>query len=247
MLLLYNRLFMTNEVFRGNLSDIAKIYTTAGFSKASQANKELDSQKILYINKRVVRDGIQARTGNQHEDYSYIVVSADDRLDTEYLAFLINSSPWRIMLGDGSKFLDGTNIPTSLGSLKKLPVVLLNNKEQSACSFLNTVITTTYDAIEKNEEVPEDIKKAYRFLWGIRDYIALEILLDGVLSSPDISVLAAWVEKKSNYDSTPDKKEALVTLLKSVFSSNDELRDRMNKMRLYIDENTEAVFNNFPK
>lgn len=238
---------MIHEVFRGNLSDVAKIYTTVGFSKASQTNKGFDSQKNLYVNKRVVRDGIQARTGNHHEDYSYIVVSADDRLNAEYLAFLINSSPWKIMLGDGSKFLDGSNIPTSLGSLKKLPVVLLTDEEQSACSFLNTVITTTFDAMEKNEDVPEDIKKAYRFLLGIRDFIALEILLDGMLSSPDISVLAAWVEKKSIYDSTPDQKEALITLFKSVFSSNDELRDRMNKMRLYIDENTEAVFNNFPK
>lgn len=238
---------MTHEVFRGNLSDVAKIYTTVGFSKASQTNNGFDLQKNLYVNKRVVREGIQARTGNHHEDYSYIVVSAYDRLDTDYLAFLINSSPWKIMLGDGSKFMAGSNIPTSLGSLKKLPIVLLANDEQSACSFLNTVITTTFDAMEKNEDVPEDIEKAYRFLLGIRDYIALEILLDGVLSSPDISVLAAWVEKKSNYDSTPDKKEALITLFKSVFSSNDELRDRMNKMRLYIDENTEAVFNNFPK
>ena len=238
---------MTHEVYRGNLSDVAKIYTTVGFSKASQTNNGFDLQKNLYVNKRVVREGIQARTGNHYEDYSYIVVSADDRLDTDYLAFLINSSPWKIMLGDGSKFMTGSNIPTSLGSLKKLPIVLLANDEQSACSFLNTVITTTFDAMEKNEDVPEDIEKAYRFLLGIRDYIALEILLDGVLSSPDISVLAAWVEKKSNYDSTPDKKEALITLFKSVFSSNDELRDRMNKMRLYIDENTEAVFNNFPK
>ena len=105
----------------------------------------------------------------------------------------------------------------------------------------------SYDELEKKEEDPDEFKKVYRFLLGMRDYIALEILLDGVLSSPDISVLAAWIEKKSIYDSTQNKKEAMITLLKSIFSSNDVLRDRMNKMRLYIDENTDAVFNRFPQ
>jgi hypothetical protein len=195
----------------------------------------------------VVKDGIQARTGIQQEGYSYIVVSVDDRLDSEYLAFLINSSPWRVILGDGNKFLEGSNVPTSLGALKKLPVVLRNSEERSACSFINTLITTTYDAMKKDDTAPDEFKTAYRFLLGIRDFISLEILLDGALSSPDISVLAAWVEKKSIYDNTPDKKEAILTLFKSIFSSNDELRDRMNKMKLYIDENTEAVFNNFPQ
>lgn len=234
---------MTHEVYRGVLSDIAKIYTAVGFLKAVQV-KNLDSQKKLYVNKKVVRDGIQARTRTQEKDYSYVVVAADDRLDMEYLAFLINSSPIKVMLG-GSKYLEGNSIPTTLGTLKKLPVVLLSSEEQNACSFLNTLVTTTYDAMEK--ENSDDLKKAIRFLIGIRDYIALEILLDGVLSSPDISVLSAWIDKKSIYDRTQDKHAAMVTLFKSIFSSNDDLRDRMNKMRLYIDENSDAIFKNFPQ
>lgn len=238
---------MTHEVYRGVLSDIAKIYTAAGFSKVNQVNKKIDSQKILYVNKKVVRDGIQARTGMQQEDYSYVVVAVDDRADMDYLAFLINSSPMKVMLGGGSKYLEGISIPTSLGTLKKLPVVLLSNEEQSACSFLNTLVTTTYDAIKKENENSDDLKTAIRFLLGIRDYIALEVLLDGVLSSPDISVLAAWIGKKKIYDSTQDKHEAMVALFKSIFSSNDDLRDSMNKMRLYIDENSDAIFKNFPQ
>lgn len=238
---------MTQEVYRGNLSDIAKIYTTVGFLKVSRNNKVIDSQRTLYVNKRVVRDGIQARIGLQQSDFSYVVVSDDDRLDMEYLAFLMNSSPWKVMLGDGNKFLEGVNTPTSLGALKKLPVVLLSGEEQSACSFLNSMITTSYDALENKIEDPDEFKKVLRFLLGMRDYIALEILLDGVLNSPDISVLSAWIEKKTIYDSTQDKKEAMINLLKSIFSPNDVLRDRMNKMRLYIDENTDAVFNKFPQ
>lgn len=238
---------MTQEVYRGNLSDIAKIYTTVGFIKVSRNNKVIDSQRTLYVNKRVVRDGIQARIGLQQSDFSYVVVSDDDRLDMEYLAFLMNSSPWKVMLGDGNKFLEGVNTPTSLGALKKLPVVLLSGEEQSACSFLNSMITTSYDALENKIEDPDEFKKVLRFLLGMRDYIALEILLDGVLNSPDISVLSAWIEKKTIYDSTQDKKEAMINLLKSIFSPNDVLRDRMNKMRLYIDENTDAVFNKFPQ
>lgn len=238
---------MTQEVYRGNLSDIAKIYTTVGFLKVSRNNKVIDSQRTLYVNKRVVRDGIQARIGLQQSDFSYVVVSDDDRLDMEYLAFLMNSLPWKVMLGDGNKFLEGVNTPTSLGALKKLPVVLLSGEEQGACSFLNSMITTSYDALENKIEDPDEFKKVLRFLLGMRDYIALEILLDGVLNSPDISVLSAWIEKKTIYDSTQDKKEALISLLKSIFSSNDVLRDRMNKMRLYIDENTDAVFNKFPQ
>ena len=72
---------MTHEVFRGDLSEIAKIYTTLSFSKVSQANKKLDAQEKLYVNKRVVKDGIQARTGLHPEDYSYVVVYEDDRLN----------------------------------------------------------------------------------------------------------------------------------------------------------------------
>ena len=53
--------------------------------------------------------------------------------------------------------------------------------------------------------------------------------------------------KKTLYDNTQDKKEAFISLFKSIFSSNDELRDRMNKMRLYIDENTELIFNQLSK
>lgn len=238
---------MTNELFRGILSDIAKIYTTISYSKLSQANKKLDSQEKLYVNKRVVKDGIQARKGIQPEDYSYVVISVDDRLDLEYLAFLFNSSPWKVMLGEGVKFLDGLNTPTSLSSLKKLPVVILSGEEQEACSFLNTLITSTFDAMDKGGESGDEFKMAYHYLLGIRDNIALEILLDGLLSSPDVSVLSAWIVKKTLYDNTQDKKEAFISLFKSIFSSNDELRDRMNKMRLYIDENADLIFNQLSK
>ena len=237
---------MTHEVFRGDLSEIARIYTTLSFSKLSQANKKLDSQEKLYVNKRVVKDGIQARTGIQPENYSYVVVSEDDRFNLEYLAFLLNSSPWKIMLGESVKYLEGLNIPTSLSSLKKLPVVILSGEEQGACSFLNTLITSTFDAMDKGEN-GDDFKMAYRYLLGIRDNIALEILLDGMLSSPDISVLSAWIVKKKLYDNTQDKKDAFISLFKSIFSSNDELRDRMNKMRLYIDENMELIINQLSK
>lgn len=155
--------------------------------------------------------------------------------------------PLRVMLGDGNKFMEGQNISTTLAALKKLPAIIISFEEQSACAFLNTLITTTYDEGEKNEPNAENMKKAYRYLLGIRDYITLEILLDGVLNSPDISVLKAWMEKKSIYDNTQDKKEAILILFKSIFSSNNDLRNKMNNMRLYIEENSEAVFNMFPK
>ena len=237
---------MTHEEFRCDLSDVAKIYTTLGFSKASRTNKDIDSQKKLFVNKHVVRDGLQATTGNQTDSYSYIVIPTDDRMDVDFLAFLINSSPWKVMLGDGNKFLEGLTIPTSLGGLKKLPVVILSVEEQGACAFLDTVIKTMYE-VEKKEEDVDNVKKAYRYLVGIRDYIALEILLDGVLSNPDISVLSGWIKKKATFDNTKDRKEAIMALFMSIFSSNDELRDRMNKMRLYIDQNAEVIFNKFPK
>ena len=237
---------MTHEVYRGELADIAKIYTIGGYKKVIQAKKH-ESFKCLYVNKKVIRDGIQARVRTEQADYSYVVVTKDGRLIMDYLAFLINSMPLRVMLGDGNKFMEGQNISTTLAALKKLPAIILSFEEQSACAFLNTLITTTYDEGEKNEPEADNMKKAYRYLLGIRDYITLEILLDGVLSNPDISVLTAWMEKKSIFDNTQDKKEAVLTLFKSIFSSNNDLRNRMNNMRLYIEENSEAVFNMFPK
>ena len=237
---------MTHEVYRGELADIAKIYTIGGYKKVIQAKKH-ESLKCLYVNKKVIRDGIQARVRTEQADYSYVVVTKDGRLIMDYLAFLINSMPLRVMLGDGNKFMEGQNISTTLAALKKLPAIILSFEEQSACAFLNTLITTTYDEGEKNEPEADNMKKAYRYLLVIRDYITLEILLDGVLSNPDISVLTAWMEKKSIFDNTQDKKEAVLTLFKSIFSSNNDLRNRMNNMRLYIEENSEAVFNIFPK
>ena len=237
---------MTHEVYRGELADIAKIYTIGGYKKVIQAKKH-ESLKCLYVNKKVIRDGIQARVRTEQADYSYVVVTKDGRLIMDYLAFLINSMPLRVMLGDGNKFMEGQNISTTLAALKKLPAIILSFEEQSACAFLNTLITTTYDEGEKNEPEADNMKKAYRYLLVIRDYITLEILLDGVLSNPDISVLTAWMEKKSIFDNTQDKKEAVLTLFKSIFSSNNDLRNRMNNMRLYIEENSEAVFNMFPK
>ncbi len=238
---------MAQEVYRGDLSDIAKIYTTLGLSKVSRTNKDFDSRMNLYINKKVVREEIQARIGIQLDDYSYVVVVNDRRLEVDYLAFLINSMPWKVMLGDGNKFLEGLNISTSLGALKKLPIVIISSEEQSACSLLNKIITTIHDAWDNNEDKTDNMKVAYRYLSGIRDYISLEILLDGVLRNSDISVLSAWMEKKSIFDATDDKNEAMKALIKTVFSSNDELRDRINKMKLYIDENADVVFNQFPK
>ena len=243
---LLNQQIMTHEVYRGELADIAKIYTIGGYKKVIQAKKH-ESLKCLYVNKKVIRDGIQARVRTEQADYSYVVVTKDGRLIMDYLAFLINSMPLRVMLGDGNKFMEGQNISTTLAALKKLPAIILSFEEQSACAFLNTLITTTYDEGEKNEPEADNMKKAYRYLLVIRDYITLEILLDGVLSNPDISVLTAWMEKKSIFDNTQDKKEAVLTLFKSIFSSNNDLRNRMNNMRLYIEENSEAVFNMFPK
>ena len=237
---------MTHEEYRGELADIAKIYTKGGFDKVIQAKKQ-ESLKCLYVNKKVIRDGIQARVRTKQADYSYVVVTEDERLIMDYLAFLINSTPLRVMLGDGNKFMEGQSIPTTLSALKKLPAIILSFEEQSACAILNPLITTTYDEGEKDEPEADNMKKAYRYLLGIRDYITLEILLDGVLNNPDISVLKAWMEKKFIYDNTQDKKEAIQTLFKSIFSSNNDLRNRMNNMRLYIEENSEAVFNMFPK
>ena len=237
---------MTHEVYRGDLTDITRIYTKEGFTKVIQTQKK-ESLNMLYVNKRVIKDGIQARVTPNHEDYSYVVAASDKELDMEYFAFLINSMPWRVMLGDGNKFMEGQNISTTLAALKKLPIIVLSAEEQSACAFLNSLIVTTYDESEGDGLETENFKKVYRYLLGIRDYIALEILLDGMLCSPDISVLTAWMEKKSVYDSSENPKDAIMILFKSIFSSNNELRNRMNNMRLYIEENKDAIFNQFPK
>ena len=125
---------MTHEVYRGELADIAKIYTIGGFEKVIQA-KKLESLKCLYVNKRVIRDGIQARVRTKKEDYSYVVVTEDDRLVIDYLAFLINSMPLRVMLGDGNKFMEGQNVLTTLASLKKLPAIILSFEEQSFLEY----------------------------------------------------------------------------------------------------------------
>ena len=71
-------------------------------------------------------------------------------VDMDYLAFLINSFPWRIMLGNGLKVIEGIYTPTSLGGLKKLPVIILSKEEQEACAFLNTFITAMYDDMGKD-------------------------------------------------------------------------------------------------
>lgn len=238
---------MTNELYRGYLSDVAKVYTTNGYLKAVQDKRESESPKSLYVKKQVTKDGIQARTGTFPKEYSYVVATTDIRVDMDYLAFLINSLPWRIMLGNSFKVIEGIYTPTSLSGLKKLPVIILSKEEQEACAFLNTLLTAMYDETGKDEQMVEFIKKAYRYLVEVRNYIALEILLDGMLSNPDISVLTAWMKKKSTYDNTQDKKEAALLLVTSIFSSNNELRNRMNKMRMYIDENEDAIFNKFTK
>lgn len=238
---------MTNELYRGDLSDVAKVYTTNGYLKVVQDKRKSGSLKSLYVKKQVTKDGIQARTGTCPNDYSYVVATTDINVDMDYLAFLINSFPWRIMLGNGLKVIEGIYTPTSLGGLKKLPVIILSKEEQEACAFLNTFITAMYDDMGKDEKMADFIKKAYRYLIEVRNYIALEILLDGKLGNPDISVLSAWMKKKSIYDNTQDKKEAAILLVTSIFSSNNDLRNRMNKMRMYIDENEDAIFNKFPK
>lgn len=234
---------MTNELYRGDLSNVAKVYTANGYSKVAQDKTELESLQSLYVKKQVTKDNILARTVTQSSDYAYVVVKKDDRIDMGYLAFLINSFPWKMFLGDGNKVVEGVYAPTSLGALKKSPAIILSKKEQEACAFLNDFLTGMYDDSEKNEL----IKKAYRYLTEVRDFIALEILLGGILSNEDISVLTAWIEKKSAYDSNQNRKEAELLLLKSFFSSNNDLRNRMNKMRMYIDENEDVIINKFHK
>ena len=82
---------MTNELYRGDLSDVAKVYTTNGYLKVVQDKRKSGSLKSLYVKKQVTKDGIQARTGTCPKDYSYVVATTDINVDMDYLAFLINS------------------------------------------------------------------------------------------------------------------------------------------------------------
>ena len=47
---------MTNELYRGDLSNVAKVYTANGYSKVAQDKTELESLQSLYVKKQVTKD-----------------------------------------------------------------------------------------------------------------------------------------------------------------------------------------------
>ena len=74
---------MTNELYRGDLSDVAKVYTANGYLKVVQDKRKSGSLKSLYVKKQVTKDGIQARTGTCPKDDSYVVATTDINVDMD--------------------------------------------------------------------------------------------------------------------------------------------------------------------
>lgn len=239
---------MKEETYRSELASVANIFTFVGYNKQKNANKIADEISPLFVNRRVEKDTLQVNAERTSLKYSYVIVpKATNKIIPGYLAFLMNTTPWKVLLANSGEFFKGTLSPISIKALKKLLIVLIPFEEQEACALLNTIISFQYDDVGEKKNFPSNIKLAYEYFENIADIISLEIFLGDFEGNADISVLSAWIEKSKIYKETPNVKQGIMNLLDSIFSSNDILRGRMNKMRMYIDEHANAIFNHFPK
>lgn len=230
---------MEGVIKRTKLSDIFQIESAKSYVLPVLASGRVKS--TLYVPSKFEMGHDFACFTSKQNDSGYYLVS-EHRSELIYCSFILNG-------GIGMLYLkDKDSIEATKGTVtkKKLGEVMINQIPERyirACNILELIITRV-GKLKVDDQVVVAKEATVSFLKDMRSYISLEIYMNSIFESRQVSVLEPWtrfVEEKAGSYKIDLVDDVFVSFYKSVTDPDNAIMDAMKKAKLFVWELGEAM------
>ena len=230
---------MNEEIKQCVLSDLCQVVSAKSYTLPV-----MDTGRVkgtLYIPTKYEIGVSFASFVTEQKEKGYFLLS-DLSPDLLYCSFIMNSGMGMLQMhedGDSS-YIKGT---VTKKKLENVAIKLVPDRYKRACNVLEMIIIRVSRLkIEGDVAVLHDA--TISFLNDMRSYIGLEIYMNSMFKSRDVSVLEPWtdfVETKGSSYRLKQIDDVFLSFFKSVSDPDNAIMDAMKKVRLFVWELGKSV------
>lgn len=196
---------------------------------------------ILYVpNKYEIGHPFASFIREQKEKGFYLL--SEHSSDLLYCSFILNSGLGMIYMHEEGNPTETKGTVTKK-KLENIIIKQIPEINKRACNILELIITRV-SRLEVEDETKVVRDATVSFLTDMRRYIGLEIYMNEVFESRNVSVLDPWsrfVEGHSGSYKLKQIDEVFLSFYKSISDPDNEIMDAMKKTRLFVGELSEII------
>ena len=223
---------MNEEIKICILSDLCQVISAKSYTLPVQETGRVKG--TLYVpNKYEIGVSFTSFVSEQKEK-GYFLLS-DLSSDLLYCSFILNSGIGMLQMHDegDSLYTKGT---VTKKKLENVTIKLVPERYKRACNILEMIITRV-SRLEVEGEAIVVRDATVSFLKDMRSYIGLEIYMNPIFESRNVSVLEPWttfVEGNGGSYRLKQVDDVFISFYKSVSDPDNDIMDAMKKARLFV-------------
>lgn len=231
----YFKDFQHHKVIK-SLGCLGSVMTISHYRDLMEIKPEIKELRPIYVSKDI-NESTQTASFTLMKGSGYVVLCPDVSL-AGYFAFLLDSTIGKIFLST-AKDDKQIKVKTNISRIKNFPVYY--NQEYITDSAVMQTLIEYVILYKKKKSKEESLDFILKFLSSLRDYIVMEIMFPEMFNKAGVSILRPWhnelVIMTERVDPNKCKVlELLDVLFEDILSSNNELIQNLNRLRLYITE-----------
>ena len=230
---------MKKEITKYLLSDLCQIVGVKSYKLPILPDGRLKG--TLYVpNKFEIGETFASFVREQKEKGFFLLSESDSNL--LYCSFVLNSGLGMLYMHEeqDQSYTKGT---VTKKKLENITVNIVSENYKRACNILELMIIRISN-LEVKEETAIVRDATVSFLKDMRSYIGLEIYMNAVFDSHDVSVLEPWtkfVEGKGGSYKLKQIDDVFISFYKTVSDPDNDIMDAMKKARLFVWELGESM------
>lgn len=231
----YFKDFQHHKVIK-SLGCLGTVMTISHYRDLIEVKPEIKELRPIYVSKNI-SESTQTASFTMMEDSDYVVLCPDVSL-AGYFAFLLDSTIGKIFLST-TKDDKQIKVKTNISRIKNFPVYY--NQEYITDSAVMQTLIEYVILYKKKKSKDEPLDFVLKFLSSLRDYIVMEIMFPEMFDKAGVSILRPWHDELVIMTERTDPNsckvlELLDVLFEDILSSNNELIQNLNRLRLYVTE-----------
>lgn len=236
---------MVGSINKCFLADLFHIVKATSYVLPVSASGKVKS--ILYVPGKYELGKELAEFTTKQNDSGYYLLSPQ-RSSLIYCSFILNSGIGMLYMNDKEEAQNSTKGSVTIRKLGGVVIYQISERYTKACNVLELIIARVRRLeVEEQAQVARDATLS--FLENMRAGIALEIYMNTIFESRQVSILEPWtkfIEEQSSSYKVNLIDNVFINFYKSITDPDNAIMDAMKKAKMFMWELMEILKNKRP-
>lgn len=210
------------------ITDVVTVLTENQFWKLAESNSDI--QKGVYVSVAPIlpRGGTCARSWTEGLPEGHVAILSD-KLDTYYIAFLLNTAPCQTELFEG-KINNLTKVRVNKKKISSLEIPVPDGEIQKVYAIAETLFESMMD-VENVEESDDRLKYIYKVFEALCNCLAIDLFTYPLLREKGLTLYDDWAKIAIEYN----EKKDIEIVMNALTDSDSPLRNDVMKFYLLLE------------